>query len=104
MSKRDLFSELSTALSEAKEHSEGKLTLRTHTVDNDTQSELSPDEILNIREQFNMSRGVFAKYLRTSPRTLENWEQGRSVPNGQAVTLLRLVQNFPETLSNIAKL
>jgi putative transcriptional regulator len=29
MSKRNLFSELSSALSEAKQHSEGKLTLRT---------------------------------------------------------------------------
>jgi putative transcriptional regulator len=29
MSKRDLFVELSTSLSEAKEHSEGKLTLKT---------------------------------------------------------------------------
>jgi putative transcriptional regulator len=33
MSKRDVFSELSTALTEVKQHSEGKLTLRTHEVD-----------------------------------------------------------------------
>jgi putative transcriptional regulator len=30
MSKRDLFAELSTSLNEAKEHSEGKLTLKTN--------------------------------------------------------------------------
>ena len=30
MSKRDLFAELTTSLNEAKEHSEGKLTLKTH--------------------------------------------------------------------------
>ncbi|SQD77131.1 Antitoxin igA-2 (fragment) [Moritella yayanosii] len=30
MSNRDLFSELSSALVESKEHSEGKLTLKTH--------------------------------------------------------------------------
>ncbi|EPD5144743.1 TPA: helix-turn-helix domain-containing protein, partial [Vibrio cholerae] len=52
----------------------------------------------------NMSRGVFARLLHTSSRTLENWEQGRSVPNGQAVTLLKLVQRHPETLSHIAEL
>ena len=51
-----------------------------------------------------MSRGVFANYLHTSVRTLENWEQGRSVPNGQAVTLLKLVKSHPETLSHIAAL
>lgn len=104
MSKRDLFSELLTALSEAKLHSEGKLTLRTHEVETNEPFNISPSEIISIREMFNMSRGVFAKYLRTSSRTLENWEQGRSVPNGQAVTLLRLVQTHPETLGHIAAL
>jgi len=34
----------------------------------------------------------------------ENWEQGRIVPNGQAITLLKLVQRYTETLNNIAKL
>jgi putative transcriptional regulator len=33
MSKRKLFEELSTALVEAKQYSEGKLTLRTHIVE-----------------------------------------------------------------------
>lgn len=32
MSNRDLFSALSSALVEAKEHSEGKVTLKTHQV------------------------------------------------------------------------
>jgi putative transcriptional regulator len=104
MSKRDLFSELSTSLVEAKQHSEGKLTLRTHEVDAGEQFGISGREIICIREAFNMSRGVFAKYLRTSARTLENWEQGRSVPNSQAVTLLRLVQAHPQTLGHIAAL
>lgn len=104
MSKRNLFSELSSALLEAKQHSEGKLTLRTVKVKSNDNFSLSPNEIASIREMFNMSRGVFAKYLHTSTRTLENWEQGRSVPNGQATTLLRLVQSHPETLSQIAEL
>ena len=104
MSKRNLFSELSSALSEAKQHSEGKLTLRTIKVKHNENFGLSPSEIVNIREMFNMSRGVFAEYLHTSSRTLENWEQGRSTPNRQATTLLRLVQNHPETLSQIAEL
>ena len=104
MSKRNLFSELSSALSEAKQHSEDKLTLRTINVESKDKFSLTPSEIVNIREMFNMSRGVFAKYLHTSSRTLENWEQGRSSPNGQAMTLLRLVKSHPETLSQIAEL
>lgn len=104
MSKRDLFAELNSALVEAKEHSEGKLTLKTHEVNDASELSISPDEIVNIREQFNMSRGVFARLLHTSSRTFENWEQGRSVPNGQAITLLKLVQRHPETLVHIAEL
>ena len=104
MSKRDLFTELSTALNEAKMHNEGKLTLKTHEIKISDELAISPDEIMSIRQQFNMSRGVFANYLHTSARTLENWEQGRSAPNGQAVTLLKLVKSYPETLSHIATL
>ena len=104
MSNRDLFAELNSALVEAKSHSEGKLTLKTHQLSNAGELNISPDEIVNIREQFNMSRGVFASLLHTSSRTLENWEQGRSAPNGQAVTLLKLVQRHPETLAHIAEL
>lgn len=104
MNNRDLFTELSSALVEAKEHSEGKLTLKTHQVDEVSDLNILPDEIVDIRETFNMSRGVFARLLHTSARTLENWEQGRSAPNGQAVTLLKLVQRHPETLTHIAEL
>ena len=42
-----------------------------------------------------LSRQVFARYLRTNPRTLENWEQGRAKPNAQAALLIRLVEKFP---------
>ncbi len=83
MSNRDLFTELTSALVEAKAHSEGKVTLRTHNVNDISELSISPDEIVRIREQFNMSRGVFARLLHTSSRTLESWEQGRSTPNGR---------------------
>ena len=104
MSKRDLFSELTSALSEAKKHDQGKLTLKTHKVDIPKQLELSPADIKKIRLKYKMSRQVFARYLHTSSRTLENWEQGRSKPNEQAVTLLHLVDCYPDTLNNIAEL
>jgi len=104
MSSRDLFAELNSALVEAKEHSEGKLTLKTHQLIDVSELNISPIEIVHIRERFNMSRGVFARLLHTSARTLENWEQGRSAPNRQAITLLKLVQRHPETLTHIAEL
>ena len=104
MSERDLFSELTSALSDAKKHDQGKLTLKTHKVGIPKQLDLSPTDIKKIREKYKMSRQVFARYLHTSSRTLENWEQGRSKPNEQAITLLHLVDSHPETLNHIADL
>ena len=104
MRKRNLFSELSSALIDAKLHSEDKLTLKTHVIEIPHELDITPREIVDLREKFNMSRGIFAKYLHTSSRTLENWEQGRSKPNEQAVTLLKLVKSHPETLAHIAAL
>ncbi len=62
------------------------------------------DELVAIRERLNMSRPVFAMYLRTNARTLENWEQGRARPNAQATTLIRLVQQYPQTVAHLAAL
>ena len=49
-----------------------------------------------------MSRALFAVYLRTNVRTLENWEQGRAKPNAQAALLINLVKLFPDTVERLA--
>ena len=54
MSKRDLFSELTTALVDAKAHSQGKLALRTDKVNDINDLAISPDKIVNIRETSNL--------------------------------------------------
>ena len=40
-------------------------------------------------------------YLRTNPRTLENWEQGRAKPNAQAALLIRMVERFPDMVKRL---
>ena len=84
-SRRDLFGELMEGVSALKASRRGKRTLRTHAVEFRPAPVLSPDELVRLRERLNLSRGVFAAYLRTNVRTLENWEQGRARPNAQAV-------------------
>jgi len=103
MNKRNLFEELKEGLQEAREHDQGKLTLRTHKIDM-TPIEISAEEIRSIREQYNMSRSVFAAYLHTSKRTLEKWEQGLSKPNDQAITLLKLTKKYPDTLARLQEI
>lgn len=101
---RDIFSELVEGFDALAGQREGKTTLRTHTVQLQDLKPVSAQELIDIRERLNMSRPVFAMYLRTNTRTLENWEQGRAKPNAQATTLIRLVQNYPETLQQLATL
>jgi putative transcriptional regulator len=47
-------------------------------------------------------RAVFARRLRVSTRTLENWEQGRAKPNAQAAALILMVRKFPDTLEKLS--
>ena len=65
---------------------------------------VTPRELIKLRKQLNLSRGVFAVYLRTNVRTLENWEQGRAKPNAQAVLLINLVKLYPDTVQRLASL
>lgn len=102
--KRDIFAELIEGFDALEDERQGKATLRSHKVQLPELTEVSSEELVSIRQKLNMSRPVFAMYLRTNPRTLENWEQGRAKPNAQATTLIRLVQKFPETVEHLAAL
>lgn len=57
-----------------------------------------------MREKLNLSQAVFAYYLHTRESTYQNWERGRAKPNAQAVLLIRMVQQNPETLQTLAQL
>lgn len=102
MSKRKLFSEIAEGFDALAEARAGKQTLRTHAIQAVPVPEVSAAELLALRERLNLSRAVFAGYLRTNPRTLENWEQGRAKPNAQAALLIRLVEKFPDTVQRLA--
>ncbi len=101
---RDVFAELAEGFNALADVRQGKVTLRTHKVELPAMSSICAEELVDIRQKLNLSRAVFAMYLRTNPRTLENWEQGRAKPNAQATTLIRLVQKYPETVEHLASL
>jgi len=102
--KRDIFAEINEGLDALAEQRQGKITLRTHKVELAKLQQLTAQELVDIRNKLNLSRPVFAMYLRTNARTLENWEQGRAKPNAQATTLIRLVDRFPQTVEHLAAL
>jgi len=100
--KRDLFNELTEGLDALAEQGAGKRTLRTHSVKAKPAPTITARELARIRKDLNLSRGLFAGYLRTNVRTLENWEQGRAKPNAQAALLILMVQRFPDTVHRLA--
>src|SRR5476649_100320 len=102
--KRDIFAELLEGLDALADERQGKITLRNHKVQLNKLQPISAEELVAIRTQLKLSRAVFALYLRTNTRTLENWEQGRARPNAQATTLIRLVEKYPETVEHLAAL
>ena len=101
MTKRNIFSELVGGFDALKSEREGKLTLRQVKLQVKPVQVLRPQEVLAVREQLHLSRSVFARYLRTNPRTLENWEQGRAKPNSQAALLIRMVAQFPDMVQRL---
>ena len=101
MTKRDIFSELVEGFDALKSEREGKLTLRQVKLQAKPVPVLQPQEVLAVRKQLHLSRSVFARYLRTNPRTLENWEQGRAKPNAQAALLIRMVAQFPDMVQRL---
>ena len=102
MAKRNVFAELTEGMSALAESREGKRTLRTHAVEFKPAPKVTPKELIRVRQSLNMSRALFAVYLRTNVRTLENWEQGRAKPNAQAALLINLVKLFPDTVQRLA--
>jgi putative transcriptional regulator len=100
--KRKLFDELMEGFDALKAEREGKITLRSHVVEKRPAPAVTPKELVRVREKLNLSRAVFARYLRTNERTLENWEQGRARPNAQAALLIRLVAKYPDTVKRLA--
>jgi putative transcriptional regulator len=95
--KRDLHDELLEGFDALADQRAGKRTLRTHALKVKPAPKISARELAKVRQDMKLSRGLFARYLRTNVRTLENWEQGRAKPNAQAALLIRMVQRLPRS-------
>lgn len=54
------------------------------------------------RDKLGMTQDGFAKALGISVKTLRNWEQGRRVPSGSALRLLRLADRHADLVRESA--
>lgn len=102
--KRDLFAEMIEGMDALADARRGKRTLRTHAIEYKPAPTVTPQQVMRVRKNLKLSRALFAVYLRTNVRTLENWEQGRAKPNAQAALLINLVKRYPDTVQRLASI
>lgn len=102
-----LFNELKESLKEAVAIVKGEKTPARRTVwgedDNGKpimlrQEVAQAPDIKGIRETLDLSQSEFARLIKVSVRTLQNWEQGNRHPTGPASVLLELVAKAPDTV------
>ena len=57
----------------------------------------APD-VRALRERLGLSQEAFAQRFQISLRTIQEWEQRRRVPEGPALTLLRVIDRDPSAV------
>ena len=81
-----LFNDLLQSLKEAKAISHGKAKAsRSFKVES--------TDVKAVRERVGLTQDQFAKLMRVSIKTLQNWEQKRRQPTGPAAALLKSFQS-----------
>lgn len=84
-----LFDDLVQSLKEAKDISKGKAKASRRF-------DISAPDVRAVREQTGLSQSDFARLMRVSIKTLQNWEQHRRNPTGPAAALLKIVSTAPD--------
>ena len=90
MEKR-LFDDLVQSLKEAGDISKGRLKASR-------QFAISSADVKSVREQTGLSQREFARMMRVSIRTVQNWEEHRSNPKGPAAALIKIVLTAPDVV------
>ena len=86
---KTLFEDLVGSLQEAKAISKGKAAPSRRFV-------VTAPDAKAVREQIGLSQSEFARLMRVSVKTLQNWEQHRRNPTGPAAALLKIMSSAPD--------
>lgn len=65
--------------------------------------ELPSPDVQALREGYGLTQDRFAALLGISVRTLQNWEQGRRVPEGPARVLLQVAAVHPDAVMDAVR-
>ena len=86
---KQLFSDLVQSLKEASAIRKGKRAASRRVT-------LMTPHVRDVREQTGLTQAEFARVMRVSVKTLQNWEQDRRSPTGPAAALIKIVSAAPE--------
>ena len=56
------------------------------------------NEVSEARNKTGLTQSQFAQVLQISPRTLQEWEQGRRKPSGAAKALIQIAFRHPDII------
>jgi DNA-binding transcriptional regulator YiaG len=84
-----LFDDLTQSLKEA-------VAIRKGEAQPSRRFEVAETDVKAVRENIGLSQSEFARLMRVSVKTLQNWEQHRRHPTGPAAALLKIVAAAPE--------
>ena len=93
MQRTQLGREVEDALSEVLAHVRGDAPLPCRIVDDPT-----AEHIVALRKRMKLSRQKFADRFGLDARALQDWEQGRRVPDRTARVLLTVIDRDPDAV------
>ena len=85
--------EIEAALEEVLSHVRGEVDLPCRIVDDP-----AAERILAVRQRMKLSRKKFADRFGLDARAVQDWEQGRRVPDRAARVLLTVIERDPEAV------
>jgi len=89
MNDRNIGQEILEGIKEIKRFKKGEIALNARSLN-------EPSPAKTIRKKLKLSQSAFAGLMGVSPRTIQDWEQGRREPQGPAKSLLRIAEQHPE--------
>ncbi len=87
----ETFKSIMQGLKDVKAHREGKLNLKTYTIEIMPIPQYKSRTVKSIRNKQKLTQLSFASIFGVSKKTVEAWESGRNCPNGTAQRLLWLI-------------
>ena len=88
--------QVEAALGEVLAHVRGEVELPCRIIDDPT-----AERILALRKRMKLSRRKFADRFGLDARAVQDWEQGRRVPDRAARVLLTIIDRDPEAVARV---